>query len=214
MKKAQNTRMVFILDESGSMAPLQKATIDGFNGLIEEQKTTEGACTVRAVAFSNDTRTMISSTDLRNVRPLNARSYRPGGCTALYDAVGTELSRALAQTDEDDPYDRTVFVIMTDGYENASQHYTRSQVRHLIKKAKKKYDWTFLFLGANLDAAQAAGDIGIEPDYAAEYLADEEGTQLTYSAVSEAIVQVREMARPVALGKVRADSAKRGSRRR
>lgn len=216
MKKAlketreQSSRLVLILDESSSMMPLRDQTVDGFNSMVRKQKETGGACSVSAIAFSDTIRPILEDVPLHSVRPLKTRHYRPHGCTALYDAVGSQISRIMSMEEEADRPDTTIFVIMTDGMENASRQYTAAQVRQLIKKAKCELDWQFLFLGANIDVGQTAEELGIEPEYAAEYIADREGTSVTYDAMSEALCSLRENTCPyAAIERIRRDTRTR-----
>ena len=180
MKKGL-TEMVFILDRSGSMSGLEKDTIGGFNGMIERQKQEPGEALVSTVLFSDASKVIHDRVDIRKVEPLTEKEYYVGGCTALIDAVGRE---------EDVP-EHTVFVITTDGMENASRAYTSDEVKAMVKKEQEQYGWEFLFLGANIDAVETAGLFGIGRDRAADFHNDATGQALVYETVSRAVGRIR-----------------------
>lgn len=194
------TELVFILDRSGSMAGLETDTIGGFNAMIEKQKKEAGEALVTTVLFDNESVTVHDRIPLREVPPLTEKEYFTRGCTALLDAVGGTI-RHIANIHRyirrEDVPERTLFVITTDGYENASRYYDYDKVRRLIEHEKTKYGWEFLFLGANIDAAAEAKRFGIAADRAADYKCDTAGTALNYEVIGEAVGAVRD-ARPLA----------------
>lgn len=194
------TELVFILDRSGSMAGLETDTIGGFNAMIEKQKKEAGEVLVTTVLFDNESVTVHDRIPLQEVPPLTEKEYFTRGCTALLDAVGGTI-RHIANIHRyirrEDVPERTLFVITTDGYENASRYYDYDKVRRLIEHEKTKYGWEFLFLGANIDAAAEAKRFGIAADRAADYKCDTAGTALNYEVIGEAVGAVRG-ARPLA----------------
>ena len=188
------TEIVFILDRSGSMAGLEDDTIGGFNALIAKQKQEAGEALVSTFLFDNESQLIHDRLDIRQVPPLTRQEYYVRGCTALLDTVGKaveHLSFIHKYAREEDRPEKTLFVITTDGMENASRHFTYDRVKALIEKQKAQYGWEFLFLGANIDAAKEAARFGITEDRAANYHADSVGTAVIYEAVSEAVCNVR-----------------------
>lgn len=191
---ARLTEMVFILDRSGSMYGLEEDTIGGFNSMIEKQKKEEGAAFVSTVLFCDESYVIHDRVSLEKIEPLTDHEYYTGGSTALLDAVGdaiTHIGNVHKYAREEDRPDKTIFVIITDGMENASRRYTYSKVRHLIERQKERYDWEFLFLGANIDAVEVASRVGIRRDRAVEYNCDTVGVELNYTTVSDAMVSLR-----------------------
>ena len=188
------TEMVFILDKSGSMSGLEKDTIGGFNSMIERQKKEEGEAFVSTVLFANESTVIHDRVDLRKIEPLTERQYYVGGCTALIDAIGQaihHIGNVHKYAREEDVPEHTIFVITTDGMENASHRYTSEEVKRMVNRQKEKYGWEFLFLGANIDAVETAARFGISEDRAVDYHCDAEGTRLNYATVSEAVRTVR-----------------------
>ncbi len=188
------TELVFILDKSGSMAGLESDTVGGFNSLIEKQKKEEGDAYVTAVLFDNDSEFLYDRVELKKVSKMEDKDYVPGGCTALLDALGDtvkHIKNIHKYARKEDVPEHTMFVIITDGAENASKKYSSDQVKKEIEK-RKKDGWEFLFLGANIDAVEVAGNIGISRERAVEYKCDSRGTKLNYSVLSRAISSVRE----------------------
>ena len=184
------TELVFILDRSGSMSGLEGDTIGGFNALIEKQKKEPGKCYVTTVLFDSVCETLHDRVELQQIRPMTARDYSVGGCTALLDALGGAI-RHIADIHryaraEDVPA-HTTFVIMTDGLENASRRFDSATVKRMIRHEKEKYGWEFLFLAANIDAVETAGHMGIDADRAVNYHADAQGTRMAYQAVCQAV---------------------------
>ena len=184
--KKNLTEMVFILDRSGSMSGLEADTIGGFNGMIERQKKEEGEALVSTVLFSNESKVIHDRVALDKIEPLTDKQYYVGGCTALIDAIGGAIHHIgnvhKYARDEDRP-ERTIFVITTDGMENASHRYTSDQVKAMVERQKEKYGWEFLFLGANIDAVETAARIGIRRDRAVNYNCDPIGQARVYEGV-------------------------------
>ena len=193
MKKGL-TELVMILDRSGSMSGLESDTIGGFNSMIEKQKKEEGEAYVSVVLFNDESEVIYDRVDLSKIEPMTDKQYFVCGCTALLDAVGGAIHHIgnihKYARDEDRP-EKTVFVITTDGLENASRKYTYDKVRRMIERQKEKYNWEFIFLGANIDAAREAARFGISASRAARYECDSEGTELNFSVISEAVGEIR-----------------------
>ena len=188
------TELVFILDRSGSMAGLEKDTIGGFNSLIEKQRKEPGAAVVSTVLFDNESEVIHDRLPLERILPMTDKEYYVRGCTALLDAVGGaihHIGNVHKYAREEDRPEKTLFVITTDGMENASKRYDYETVRKMIERQKEKYGWEFLFLGANIDAAAEAGRFGIAPERAANYHCDEAGTALNYEVISDVVCAVR-----------------------
>ena len=195
-KKVNNgiTEMVFIIDKSGSMAGLEADTIGGFNAMIEKQKEEDGKVYVSTVLFSNTSKVIHDRVDLAKVEPLNRRQYRVGGCTALLDAIGGaihHIGNVHKYARPEDVPEHTIFVITTDGMENASHHYSSADIKRKIQRQTEKYGWEFIFLAANIDAVETAENIGIRRERAANYRQTKEGVGRSYYAMSEAITTVR-----------------------
>ncbi|MGN0529116.1 MAG: hypothetical protein ACI4IE_08275 [Eubacterium sp.] len=196
MKKVKNntTELVFILDRSGSMGGLEKDTIGGFNSLIEKQKKQDGKCYVTTVLFDHEYELLHDRIELNKIKPMTENDYYVRGCTALIDAIGTTISHIAGihkYARRDDVPEHTMFVIMTDGYENASHKYSSDKVKKMIEKEKKKYGWEFLFIGANIDAVETAGNFGIESDRAVNYNADSQGTGVVYDTLANTVSCMR-----------------------
>ena len=215
--KKNLTELVFILDRSGSMAGLVDDTIGGFNAMIQKQKGEAGEAYVSTVLFDNHTEVIHDRLDIRKVQLMTRKEYYVRGCTALLDALGETIHRIATihkYAREEDCPEKTLFIITTDGKENASKHYSYDKVKQMVEKEKSKYGWEFLFLGANIDALDVAGRMGISADRAANYHSDEEGTALNYSVLSDAVAAVR-CSRPLGSGwkkRIDADFAKRKRR--
>ena len=194
MKKNDITELVFILDRSGSMAGLVEDTIGGFNAMIETQKQQEGTCYVSTILFDNTPEVLHDRLALKDIPPMTRREYTVRGCTALLDAVGyaiRHIARIHKYARPEDVPARTLFVITTDGMENASRHFTLEQIWQNIRHEKEKYGWEFLFLGANIDAVTTARNFGIAPERAVNYHADAQGTDVIYTTVAETAVRFR-----------------------
>ena len=192
--KKNLTEIVFILDRSGSMRGLEADTIGGFNAMIDKQKRAEGEAIVSTVVFDNVSQVIHDRVDVRHIRPMTAEDYTVGGCTALLDAIGGaihHIGNVHKYAREEDVPEHTLFVITTDGMENASHRYDSKKVKAMIERQKERYGWEFLFLGANIDAVETAESFGIGRDRAVNYHADNVGTQLNYEVLSDAICTVR-----------------------
>ena len=193
MKKGL-TELVMILDRSGSMCGLEADTIGGFNSMIERQKKEEGEVYVSTVLFDDEIDVIYDRVDINKIEPMTDKQYYVRGCTALLDAVGGAISHignVHKYARSEDVPEKTIFVITTDGLENASRRYTYSDVRRMIERQKDRYHWEFIFLGANIDAAAEARKFGISESRAARYEADCEGTALNYSVISETVTKMR-----------------------
>ena len=193
MKKGL-TELVFLLDESGSMSGMEADTIGGFNSMIDKQRREAGEAYVSTVAFSNESRVIHDRVDLKRVEPMTRRDYVPGGCTALLDALGgaiRHIGNVHKYAREEDVPEHTIFVITTDGMENASRRYTKTEVKAMVERQKARYGWEFLFLGANIDAISAAEGIGIRRDRAVKYVQDTVGMELNSRVLSDTIVSMR-----------------------
>ncbi len=188
------TELVFILDRSGSMAGLESDTIGGFNAMIAKQKKQEGGCFVSTVLFDNESEVLHDRVKLNDITPLTGEDYTVRGCTALMDAIGGaihHISNIHKYARPEDVPAHTMFIITTDGMENASRRYRSDAVKALIRQKQEQCGWEFLFLGANIDAVETAAQMGIKPDRAVNYHADSAGTQLNYAVMSDAICAVR-----------------------
>ena len=191
------TELVFILDRSGSMGGLESDTIGGFNAMIEKQKKQAGECYVSTVLFANESQVIHDRVKLETVRPMTEDDYVVGGCTALIDAIGDAIrhvSNIHKYARAEDVPAHTVFVITTDGMENASRKYSAQEVRQKIERQKEEFGWEFLFIGANIDAVQTAGRFGIAPERAVNYKADKKGTRVLYDCVSSVVGAFRKNA--------------------
>jgi len=196
MKKGL-TELVFILDRSGSMAGLESDTIGGFNAMIEKQKKAEGEAFVSTVLFDNTSVVIHDRVDVQKISPMTEEQYTVRGCTALLDAVGKaihHIGNVHKYAREEDRPEHTMFIITTDGMENASHYFTAEQIKQKIERQKSKYGWEFIFLGANIDAAETARHIGIERNRAVSYRSDSIGTKLNYEVISEAVCSMRKSA--------------------
>ena len=188
------TEIVFILDRSGSMAGLEADTIGGFNSLIQKQKKEDGKAVVSTVLFDDKCEVLHDRKDLMEIASLTEEDYYVRGCTALLDAVGGaihHIGNVHKYAKPEDRPERTLFIITTDGMENASRKYGYEKVKRMIERQKERYGWEFLFLGANMDAVSVAGRFGIAPERAVRFHCDEKGTELNYRVLSETIANVR-----------------------
>ena len=195
------TELVFILDKSGSMSGMEKDTIGGFNSMIEKQKKEEGTVYVSTVLFSNTSKVLHDRIDIKEIEPMTERDYQVSGCTALLDAIGGaihHIGNVHKYARKEDVPEKTVFLITTDGMENASREYSSLRVKEMIKRQEEKYGWEFFFVAANIDAVETAEHIGIRRERAANYCV-EEGTEVMYCAMSKNISEYRKT------GKVRED---------
>ena len=188
------TEIVFILDRSGSMSGLEADTIGGFNSMIEKQKNAEGEALISTVLFDNTSEVIHDRVSVQSIKPMTRDDYTVRGCTALLDAIGGaihHIGNVHKYARNEDVPEHTLFVITTDGMENASRRYDSEKVKKMIERQKEKYGWEFLFLGANIDAVETARHFGVSEDRAVNYHSDSEGTLLNYEVLSEAICSVR-----------------------
>ena len=206
--KKNLTEIVFILDRSGSMHGLEADTIGGFNSMIEKQKKETGEAMVSTILFDNAAEVIHDRVSLKDIRELTSRDYCVKGCTALLDAVGGaihHIGNIHKYARPEDVPEHTLFIITTDGMENASRRYSSMEVKKMITRQKEKYGWEFLFLGANIDAVETAAGFGIGADRAVNYRADSQGTQLNYEVLGDAVSAVRQSAPLTAGWKKRID---------
>lgn len=216
--KKNLTELVFILDKSGSMRGLEKDTIGGYNSMLDKQKAVEGQCVITTVLFDNNYELLHDRIDIRAVKPITEEEYFVGGSTALLDAVGKtvhKIETVQKNTSEEYRAEKVMFVIITDGEENASRQYSANQVKKMIERQKAKFGWEFIFLGANIDAVETAGRFGIDADRAVDYVPDSEGTKLNFCMMSEAVSAFRNDSDEPSeyLDEIRKDMKKRGRRK-
>lgn len=189
MKKGL-TEIVFILDRSGSMGGLERDTIGGYNSMLERQKKEEGEAVLSTVLFDDKIEVLHDRKNLYDVKPITNSDYYVRGCTALLDAVGGTIHH-IGNVHKNMPADqrpeKTLFIITTDGMENASKEYTYSKVKKLVEEKKKKYHWEFVFLGANIDAVEVAGRFGVAKNRAVRYECDSAGTELNFKVMSKMV---------------------------
>ena len=188
------TELVFIIDRSGSMSGLERDTIGGFNSMIRKQKQAEGEALISTVLFDNESEVLHDHVNVKDIQPMTEHDYTVRGTTALLDALGGaihHIGNVHKYARQEDVPEHTMFVITTDGMENASRYYSSEKVKKMIERQKVKYGWEFLFLGANIDAVETASHFGIGADRAVNYNCDSEGTALNYEVVSDAICSVR-----------------------
>jgi len=196
MKKGL-TELVFILDKSGSMFGLEQDTIGGFNSMITKQQNVEGTAYVSTVLFHSESSVLHDRINIHQIRPMTETDYTVGGSTALLDAIGGaihHIGNIHKYARSEDIPEHTMFVIITDGMENASRRYTAERVRKMIEQKKTESGWEFLFLGANIDAVETARHFGIAAERAVSYRSDQEGTRLNYKVVSDAVCGMRQNA--------------------
>lgn len=187
--------LVFIIDRSGSMAGLERDTIDGYNSFIQEQKKVEGEVTLSTVLFNNSFDVVHNRVDIRSVKPLTKNEYYAQGSTALLDAIGRSIvyiGERLEETKEEKRPSKVMFVITTDGMENSSCEYTYKRIKEMIKHQTEIYSWEFLFLGANIDAVGVAQDIGIRAERAVRYNNNSAGVRMNYNIMSNTVSKIRE----------------------
>lgn len=191
MKKTENknniTEVVFILDRSGSMGGLESDTIGGYNSMLEKQRKNDGEINVTTVLFDDKVERLYDNVPIDKVVPITNKEYFVRGCTALLDAVGSTVESVGKRHKNGIRPEKTLFVITTDGLENASCEYTYADVKKLIEKKKKKHNWEFLFLGANIDAAAEAGRLGINAKHAVKFKSDKKGTMLNYNVLADVV---------------------------
>lgn len=188
------TEVVFILDRSGSMGGLESDTIGGYNSMLARQKEEEGDVIISTVLFDDRTDVIHDRKKLEDIKPLTDKEYYVRGCTALLDAIGGaihHIGKVQKQLPDNERPDKTIFIITTDGMENASQHYDYDKVKKMVEKKKEKKGWEFMFLGANIDAIEVAGRFGVDANRAVTYECDSEGTAINYSILSDVVKRVR-----------------------
>ncbi len=215
--KQRATELVFILDQSGSMAGLERDTIGGFNSMLQKQRDAEGECRITTVLFNNRCQLLHDRIDIRAVSPMTEWEYRAGGSTALLDAIGKtirKLKDVQKGTAKEYRAENVMFVIITDGEENASREYSSDEIKRMIEHEKNRYGWEFIFLGANIDAVETAGRFGISAECTADYVPDSAGTALNFQMMSEAVAAFRvTSAMPQApLNAIRRDMKQRSGR--
>lgn len=189
------TDISIILDRSGSMGSIKKSTIDGFNGLLSEQKNLEGDACLTLIQFDNEYQMDYNATPIKEVLSLNDKTYQPRGATALHDAIGKTIKtagRRFSAMAENDRPAKVLFVIITDGYENASSNYNAKEINDLITHQTEKYNWTFVFMGANQDAILAARDLGVESKQSLTFAANEQGAEEAFQSLSNKMHIMRE----------------------
>lgn len=195
MKKGL-TELVFIIDKSGSMVGLETDTIGGFNSMLAKQQAVAGECHITTVLFDNNYVLLHDRVDIKAVNPMTEKEYQVGGTTALLDAIGTtihKISNAQKHTADDYRAEKVMFVIITDGEENSSREYSAKKIKAQIEQQKTTYRWEFIFLGANIDSVETAGELGITPDRAIDYIADSEGTELNFKVMANAVAAFRDV---------------------
>ena len=188
------TEVVFILDRSGSMSGLESDTIGGFNSMIKKQCKEEGEAYISTVLFDDETEVLYDRVPVKKVEPMNDKQYYVRGCTALLDAIGSSIHHIAnihKYAREEDRPEKTLFVITTDGQENASHIYSYKKVKKMVEHEKNNYGWEFVFLGANIDAIEEASKFGIGADRAVDFLCDKEGTAIQYEALANTVSAVR-----------------------
>lgn len=217
MKKGL-TELVLILDKSGSMSGLEADTIGGYNAMLAKQQALEGECRITTVLFDHNYELLHDRIDIKAVNAMTDREYQVGGTTALLDAIGMtihKIGNAQRNTAEAYRAEKVMFVIITDGEENASREYSAEKIKAQIERQKTKYGWEFIFLGANIDAVQTAGRFGIASDRAIDYVPDSAGTDLNFQVMSEAVVTFRKtgVVEEETFAPIRADMKRRGGRK-
>lgn len=188
------TEIIFILDRSGSMSGLEADTIGGYNSMLERQKKEEGEAFVSTILFDDRSEVLHDRVPISKMEPVTEKEYYVRGCTALLDAIGGAIHHICVvhrYAREEDRPEKTLFVITTDGMENASRQYSYEKVRKMVERQQKEYGWEFLFLGANIDAISVAGQFGIQKDHAVNFENDSAGTRLNYDVLSRAVSHVR-----------------------
>jgi uncharacterized protein YegL len=192
--KKDLTELVFILDRSGSMSGLESDTIGGYNAMLKKQKKESGEAIITTVLFDDGYELLHDRINLRGLAPITDKEYFVRGCTALLDAVGktiNKIANVQKHTADEEQAEHVMFVITTDGMENASREFNYEKIKQMIEYQKNKYGWEFIFLGANIDAIETAERFGISKDRATNYHPDSEGTLLNYEVISETVSCLR-----------------------
>ena len=194
MKKNSLTEVVFILDRSGSMSGLEEDTIGGFNSILQKQREEDGDANVTTILFDHEIEMLHKRVNIKEIKNITSDDYNVRGCTALLDAIGYSINFMInvAKNKNEEKAKNVLFIITTDGYENASKEYSYEKIKKMITYQKEKYNWKFLFLGANIDAISTAKNFGISEEFASNYVSDEVGTKLTYEVMNDAILECRE----------------------
>ena len=183
------TEVVFILDRSGSMSGLEDDTIGGFNSILKKQREEDGDANVTTILFDDEIEMLHKRVNIKEIKNITSNEYYVRGCTALLDAIGYSINFMInvAKNKNEEKAKNVLFIITTDGHENASREYSYEKVKKMITYQKEKYNWKFLFLGANIDAISTAKNFGISKEFASNYVSDEVGTKLTYEVMNDAI---------------------------
>jgi uncharacterized protein YegL len=195
MKKGY-THVAFLLDRSGSMDSIKSDTIGGFNSFINDQKEDDTKCTFTMVQFDNEYEVLHDFKDIQKVKNLTKNTYKPRGSTALLDALGNLIvttGEKLLDMDENDRPEKVLFIILTDGLENASKEYTTSQIMEMIKHQEEKYNWKFVYLGANQDAIKEASKFGIDSINTLTFAYNEKGIKSSYATLSNVVIKTRDV---------------------
>ena len=216
--KTNLTELVFILDRSGSMSGLESDTIGGFNSMLAKQQAEPGECRITTVLFDNKYEILHDRIDIKAVGPITDKEYFVRGNTALLDAVGKTINKigdVQKNTAEDYRAEKVLFIITTDGMENASHKFNYAKIKSMIERQKSKYGWEFIFLGANIDAVEVANRFGVAKNRAQNFLNDSEGIALNFNVVGETVAAFRSAPRGATLAddwsaKIQADYKKRG----
>lgn len=217
--KKNLTELVMILDRSGSMGGLESDTIGGYNSMLRKQRETEGEVLVSTVLFDDRSEVIFDRVPLDKMPQMTEKEYYVRGCTALLDAIGGaihHIGNVHKYAREEDLPEKTIFVITTDGLENASHTYSYERVKEMVERQKEKYGWEFLFLGANIDAIEVAGRFGISADRAVNYNSDHMGTKLNYRVLADAVCEMRACSEPISddwKKPIEEDFRKRGRRK-
>lgn len=185
------TEVVFILDRSGSMSGLEDDTIGGFNSMLKKQREEDGQARVTTILFDDEIEMLHKRVDIKEMKNITSKDYYVRGCTALLDAIGSSMNFMINVARKEKQVKNVLFIITTDGHENSSKEYSYEKIKKMITYQKEKYNWQFLFLGANIDAISTAKDFGISEDFASNYVCDEIGTKLTYEVMNNAISNCR-----------------------
>lgn len=185
------TEVVFILDRSGSMSGLEDDTIGGFNSMLKKQREEDGQARVTTILFDDEIEMLHKRVDIKEMKNITDEDYYVRGCTALLDAIGSSMNFMINVAKKEKQVKNVLFIITTDGHENSSKEYSYEKIKKMITHQKEKYNWQFLFLGANIDAISTAKDFGISEDFASNYVCDEMGTKLTYEVMNDAISNCR-----------------------
>jgi hypothetical protein len=192
------THISVVLDESGSMGSLFNDTVGGYNKFLESQKEAPGTATWSLTAFNGSVRLIDSFRDINDTPNLGPATYKPGGGTALYDAIGATIVGCgvkLADMYEADRPEKVIMVILTDGEENSSREFSYERIQDMIKEQSEKYTWEFIFLGANLDAVAIGTGLGIKGGMSMTFAANGQGVGATFNSMSANLTNYRSMSK-------------------